>query len=127
MSGFTTTEIARGFVAQLDSVGVKKATKQLAAFIYENRMHSQLDLLFTSIQAEYQRVYGIVEASVVSAHTLTGSVQKQLESIIAARTGAKKVLLHERIDESVLGGVKVSAPDMELDLTVKTKLARLRS
>ncbi len=121
------TDIAKGFVAQLDSLGAKKATKQLAAYILENRIHNQTDEIMDNIQTEYQRVHKIVEATTASVYPLTADLRKRVQDIVAAKTGAKKVVLHELIDPSVLGGVKINAPEMELDLTLKTKLAKLKA
>lgn len=121
------TDIAKGFVAQMDSKGAKKATEQLAAYMLENRLHAQTTEILESIQAEYQRVHGIVEATTASVHPLTADLKKRIQAIVAKKTNAKKVVLHELIDPSVLGGVKINAPDMELDLTLKTKLAKLKA
>jgi F0F1-type ATP synthase delta subunit len=121
------TDIAKGFVAQLDSLGAKKAIQQLAAYIIENRIHNQTNEIMDSIQAEYQKVHGIVEATAASVYPLTAELKKRVQDIVANKTGAKKVVLHELIDPSVLGGVKINAPEMELDLTLKTKLAKLKA
>ena len=121
------TDIAKGFVAQLDAHGVKKATQQLAAYLLENRIQNQTNEVMESIQSEYQRVHGIVEATATSVHPLTADIKRRVQAIVADKTGAKKVVLHEQIDPSVLGGVKVNAPNMELDLTLKTKLAKLKA
>jgi F-type H+-transporting ATPase subunit delta len=121
------SDIAKGFVAQLDTVGAKKATQQLAAYILENRIHNQTSEIMDAVQAEVQRVHGIVEATTASVYPLTAELKKRVQDIVAAKTGAKKVVLHEQIDPTVLGGVKINAPDMELDLTLKTKLAKLKA
>lgn len=121
------TDIARGFVAQLDSHGIKNATKQLAAYILDNRIHNQTTDIMDSIQTEYQRVHGIIEASAASVYPLSADAKKRIQAIVAEKTGAKKVILHEQIDPAVLGGVRISAPNLELDLTLKTKLAKLKA
>ncbi len=121
------TDIAKGFVAHLDSHGAKNATKQLAAYIIENRIHNQTNEIMDSIQTEYQRKHGIVEATTASVHPLTADLKKRVQTIVAEKTGANKVVLHELLDPSVLGGVKINAPEMELDLTLKTKLAKLKA
>lgn len=120
-------DIARGFVSQLDKLGSKQATKQLASLILENRMHNQTGGILDCIQTEYQRVHGIIEATTVSVHPLTAELKKNIQAVITKKTNAKKVILHELLDPGVLGGVKITAPEMELDLTLKTKLAKLRA
>ena len=121
------TAISKGFVARLDKIGAKKAVKELAALLMEQRLHSQLDEIMAEIAKEYTRVHGIVEAEARSAFPLSKELRKELEARVKASTGAKKVVLHVEVDKSLLGGVIVSAPDMTLDLSLKTKLARLRA
>ena len=119
--------IARGFVARLEKVGAQKAVKELAALVLEYRLHSQVDEILADISQEYARVHGIVEAEARTAFPLSEELKHTLSERVKASTGAKKVILHEEIDTTLLGGVIVNAPDMELDLSLKTKLAKLRA
>lgn len=121
------TDIARGFVARMDKVGPKKAVKELASLLLEYRLHGQLEEILADISKEYARVHGIVEAEARSAFPLSQELKKELAARVKKSTGAKSVILHEEIDKSLLGGVVVSAPDMELDLSLKTKLAKLKA
>lgn len=118
--------IAAGFLRQYRSDGLSKATEQLAAFILENRIHSQIEDILLSVEEQYSKEFGVVEAEVTAAHPLSASLKKQLEQLIIKKTNAKKIILHEQIDKSVLGGVKISTQSMELDLTLGSKLDRLR-
>lgn len=127
MSTLSHTDIARGFVAKLDATNAKKATKQLAALILEEKLHNQTDEILDNIQAEYQRVHGIVEATAHSVFPLSATSKKKIEALVAKKAQAKQVVLHELIDPTLLGGVKITAPDMELDLTLKAKLAKLKA
>ncbi len=70
---------------------------------------------------------GYVEADVISAFKLGEKLKRQLELRIKSETGAKNVNLNETLDSSLLAGVIVSAPGMELDLSLKSKLAKLRA
>jgi len=119
--------IARGFVSRLDKVGAQKAVKELAALVLEYRLHSQVDEILADISQEYARVHGVVEAEARTAFPLSEELKHALSERVKASTGAKKVILHEEIDTTLLGGVIVNAPDMELDLSLKTKLAKLRA
>ncbi len=119
-------DIARGFVSRLEKVGAKKAVKELASLLLEYRLHSQIDEILADIAAEYARVHGVVEAEARTVFPLSEELKHTLSERVKASTGAKKVILHEEIDKSLLGGVVIYAPDMQLDLSLKTKLARLR-
>lgn len=124
---YTRADIAKGFMKQADAQGVKKAVKNTAALILEQGMHGDLDQILEDIAREYARQKGIVEAEVRTAFKLSAETKKELIKRVEQRTGAKKVTLHEVIDRSLLGGVIVTAPDMELDLSLKSKLTRLKA
>lgn len=124
---FRRTDIARAFVQQADTKSIDHAVKELAALLLEERMHDQIEEIILDIAREYQLQHGVVEAEARTAQKLSAEVKKQLAERVKATTGAKKVVLHEEIDQALLGGVVLSAPDMELDLSLKSKLARLRA
>lgn len=73
---------------------------------------------------DYNRDHGIVDAYVTAAVSLgkreRDSLQKKLEGI-----SGKKVILHERVDSGVLGGLRVEMGGKTLDGTVAGRLSVL--
>lgn len=124
---FRRTDIARAFVQQADSKSIEHAVKELAALLLEERMHGQIEEIILDIAREYQLQHGVVEAEARTAQKLSAEVKKQLAERVKATTGAKKVVLHEEIDQTLLGGVVLSGPDMELDLSLRSKLMKLKA
>lgn len=124
---YTRADIAKGFMSQADKHGVKKATQDTAALILEQRLHGDLDQIIDDIAREYAKQKGIIEAEVKTAFKLTADARALIIEKVKQKTGAKTIKLHETIDRSLLGGVIVTAPDMELDLSLKTKLAKLKA
>ena len=122
---YSRTDIARGFVIQAKK-NSKKAIKELAALILELRLHGDIDEILADIANEYQTQYGTIEAEVKTVFTLSGGLKKQIEDRIKQETGSKTVKLHEVIDKKLLGGVVINAPGMDLDLSLKNKLAKLK-
>ena len=123
---YSCTEIAKAFIARADRVGAKKATKDLGALLLEQHMQGDVEAVLESIAREYARVHNTVEAHVTTAYPLSAELKKELEARVKKETKAQKVIMNETIDRSLLGGVIVTAPDMELDLSLKTKLAKLK-
>lgn len=68
---------------------------------------------------------GIVPVEAVSAVPLTGEQQEALRDKLAAKLG-KTILLENKIDPSVLGGVKLRYQGKELDGTAAGRLSALR-
>ncbi|MEA3463831.1 MAG: ATP synthase F1 subunit delta, partial [Patescibacteria group bacterium] len=75
----------------------------------------------------WNREQGIVEAEVVSAKKLDNSVIKLLNNYIIELSGAGKVLVKQKIDKNILGGVVIKYEDKVLDGSLRMKLGELRN
>lgn len=100
--------------------------RQLAAYVVEHRLHKQLALLVADIEREFARA-GTVVAAVTTVHALTPELARQLSEYVQQETSARRVVLEERIDPSIIGGVIIETPTLTLDASVATKLKRLRT
>ncbi|MCR4622296.1 MAG: ATP synthase F1 subunit delta [Clostridiales bacterium] len=67
---------------------------------------------------------GMIEARVVSAVRLRAEQLERLRAALESKTG-KTLLLSEKVDPSVLGGVRVEAEGVMLDGTVAGDIRRL--
>lgn len=126
MSRLSRTHIAQGFVSLADVKGSRFAIRQLAALLLEYHLHAELEEIVADIEQEYFRRHGRVEAHVKTAFRLSQAIRQQLSTSIKKRLSANSVQLQEEIDRSLLGGVVITAPGMELDLSLRTKLAKLK-
>lgn len=68
---------------------------------------------------------GILPVEAISAVPLTEEQQKALRDKLSAKTG-KTILLENRLDPSILGGVKLRYEGKELDGTAAGRLSALR-
>lgn len=76
-------------------------------------------------RVEYNKAHGILEATAVSAVALTKDQTARLHARLEEVTG-KKVDLKVRVDPAVLGGIRLDMDGVQLDGTVKNRLAALR-
>jgi F-type H+-transporting ATPase subunit delta len=90
--------------------------------------HSRLGLLEEFVEA-YQDVLddfaGVVRVEVFSSYPLRSGVQGRLEKVMTELTG-KVVKLSYRVDETLIGGVKLQLGSMVFDGTIRTQLEELR-
>lgn len=90
--------------------------------------HSELALTAGALEQFKALLYearGILPVEAITAVPLTGEQQKALEDKLSAKTG-KTVLLENKLDPSVLGGVKLRYGGKELDGTAAGRLSALR-
>ncbi len=82
-----------------------------------------------SMREGYRRVLddhaGVVQVSVVSPRELSDTVRKGLERALRRLTG-EKVRLEYRLDESLIGGIRLQIGSTVYDGSVRTQLDHLR-
>lgn len=124
----TRQKIAKSIADSLDDgVNQTKLAKEVAAYLLSEHRSHDLHSIMRDVMA-IRALKGDVEAEVVVAHALEPKVRKDLEkSVREIRPDAKRVVVDERIDPSLLGGIKLNVIDKSLDLSVRAKLNRLKS
>ena len=75
-------------------------------------------------RARYLQDNGIVEASVTTAVPLDDGQRKKLMEKLSAMTG-KQIVLKERLDPAVLGGVRLEMDGKRYDNTVQSRLTAI--
>lgn len=76
--------------------------------------------------AIYNRENGIVEAQVTSREKLTEELRTMVRTKIHTQYGAKEVVLVEKIDANIGGGVIIRVGDEILDGSVERRLKELK-
>ena len=121
--------IARTVAAKLLAEPSKQSywLKVTAAYLLEQNMAGDLDLIINDIAHELFEQSGHLLVDVTSAHQLSDQVRSVLKATMREATGAQRVELTEHIDPALLGGLIARTPDAELDASVRTKLKQLAS
>lgn len=99
-----------GFVRVLDEDG----SLPLAGKIIE-----ELSLL-------WDKKMGIIEAEVASSHGLRPELVEEIGAYLRSKTGAKKIVLKEKINKKILGGLVIRYQDRVLDGSLKSKIDSLK-
>lgn len=105
--------------------GDKSVLKELAAYIVEERMTREFDLIVSEIEAELAE-RGNVVADVTSARALDETSRSELKQFIASETGAKSVEIRENIDAELIGGVVIETPGHYFDGSLASQLNQLK-
>lgn len=121
--------VARYVAQQLAGGDVKSREEivgELAAYVVENRLKGQVELLIEDIAANLARL-GHVSATITTARPLTDELRSELAAYVKRIENAKGVDLQEVVDPSIIGGVVVETPNQRFDDSIATKLKRLRN
>jgi len=126
-------ENPRGLAEEKEKV-LDRLIKKFASPIISNFLHLILDkrreIFYLDVIKAYNNyadeALNIINAEVWSAVKLTAKDYRALEAKLARITG-KNVRLHNVIDTSLLGGIKVKVGDTIIDGSVTKKLALFQS
>jgi F-type H+-transporting ATPase subunit delta len=75
---------------------------------------------------QYKVFKGISTAEVTTTYPLTQDQKNTFISMVSKSEG-KKIELHEKVDENIIGGFVLKVGDMQVDESIKTKLYKLKS
>ena len=110
----------------LHTTDIDELKQAVASYLLEEERTDDIESLMRDV-LRYRANNGHVEATVVSAFTLNPTMRAEVTSALKDEfPGAKSYVLNERIDEDVIGGVRLEMAGEELDLTVRAKLNTLK-
>ena len=100
--------------------------KEVAAYLLAENRVGELDSILRDVQADWAKA-GYVEVLAASAFPLSADVRanitKQVKSLYP---DAKQVIVTEVPDPTVIGGVRLSLANQQLDLSVEAKLNKFK-
>jgi F0F1-type ATP synthase delta subunit len=100
--------------------------REIAAYLLDEKHTGELDSLMRDIIA-YRAEHGAVEAVAASTSPLSDEVLADIKTLLEREyPKAKQVIVREKRDDSVIGGVRIDLPNEQLDLTVKSKLSTFK-
>lgn len=85
-----------------------------------------LSLIFSEFKALYNDKMNILEATATTAIPLTDSLRERLIDKLSAVSG-KKIVLKERVDSKIIGGIVLSYNNTEIHASVRDKLEKLKA
>ncbi len=101
----------------------KLLAREIAAYLLTERRTNELESILRDIM-QYRADNGNLEAEVVTAHDVQQHVLDEAKQVLhAAYPNTKTIRVNSRRDESVIGGLRISMPNQQLDMTLQRKLA----
>lgn len=85
---------------------------------------------FKPIMKEFNKIYNLNQSNrdvlVETAEKLDAEIRDKITALSKDIAGVKNVQLMEKIDNDLIGGVKISIDDLQIDDTLKRKLHLLK-
>lgn len=114
-------------VALIDEAfgGLDEYLVNLVKLLAERRLAYLIARTLTAFEEEYMESRGIARAEAITAVALTEDEARLLKEKLEAITG-KQIIIENKIDPSILGGIKLRYMGIQRDGTVKTRLDTFR-
>ena len=100
--------------------------KNVVKFLFRHKLISKSKEILSVLKKLINQDQGILEVKVWSKNQINNKVKKDLMQILKKRYGNKKFILHENLDEKLLGGFKIEVNNELIDLTLKNKIYKLQ-
>jgi len=112
--------------ALLKGSKVSSITLNLCTTLAGNARLSELPKVVSTYAQLMKAKRGQVDATIISADTLTQKQNDQIAAAVkASNTDAKEVIISSKVDPSIIGGIQVQIGDQFLDLSVKSRIEEI--
>ncbi len=113
----------------LREVFENRISKELLGFLHlvvSKDRYGEIDAILDYFVDEVKRLKGIGIAYVTTAFHLSEAKKKEIEAKLLATTSFRKMEMHYRIEEDLIGGMVIRIGDRVVDSSVKNKLFELQ-
>jgi F-type H+-transporting ATPase subunit delta len=101
-------------------------TKNLLGLLCDKKRENELFQVAESFIKMYDQHKGISKVFVTSAIALDEGTQQKVLSYIQKTLGKENIVIANKIDSSIIGGIIIKHEDKLLDLSVSSELKRIR-
>jgi len=126
----TTKQLALSLYEFLDGKSpsqAKHVIKKFVELLAEKNQLAGAEKIIAEFIKIWHAKHGIIEVLATSASGLAKAELKLLKNYIVDLSGAKEVLLSEKNDKNILGGVIIRYGDKILDGSIRTSLSELKN
>ena len=125
MAKFSRNDLAQYIADNIDDTD--SVANKVAGFLIDNNKTSELGSIMRDVTSLRASEKGVVELTATSAFALDSEAKLMIEKLTEEHfKNVKKIIIHEVIDKSVIGGVNIDFANANLDLTIRAKLNKLR-
>ena len=111
--------------ATITPTGFSSSTRNFLFLLVDKRRMNLLSAMVSELRRLFEQSEGIERVEVSVPMPLSGTQRDLLESVLEGQTG-KKVVLEEKVDPDVLGGMVVKVGSTVYDGSARTQIQHIR-
>lgn len=102
-----------------------RATQEFARYLKDKGMLAYEEAILAEYRKLYNDKHGIIEATVTLSQRLPERTRLHLREALKKKYGAREVHILEKVDQRLIGGMRIKVGDEVFDDSVKKTLANL--
>ena len=102
------------------------ATTSIVKFLARRHLLSKSENILTELSKIENTEKGIIMTKVSSAKVLSEKTKRDLKEVLTKRYKGKSAVFSEKVDEKLLGGLRIEVDDEVIDFTLKNKIRKLQ-
>ena len=106
---------------------VKQACRNFVVILAKNRELNKEEAIIAAFNELWNQAHGEVVATLSSARELGPTARETVIDYLKMKTGAKKIILEENIDQELIGGFVLKYGSKVLDGSLKNSLHSLKT
>lgn len=126
----TVTQYANTLYELTDGKSKQDIDGVVAVFLKVLKKNGQLKMagkIIAKFNDLYNQKHGIAEAEITSREALDKDVSNKLRNYVSTKYKAKEVVIKNKIDENIKGGVIIKVGDEIVDASISGKLNDLKN
>ena len=130
MKALDTKNLARALFELTDGATAEEssaAVKDFAKYLHKQGVLREADKIIAEYQKIYNKKNGIIEATVTLINRLPDKTTSELTHALKEKYKVKEVHILEKVDERLLGGMKIRIGDTVYDSSVAHSLKQLEA
>ena len=117
---------AKGSILNEVVKDMKDEVKGVITILVAKNRTSALAEIADRFENMYNEFHGVANATVISAVELDAKSLDKVKELLASHIEAKKIVLTNEVDPSIIGGMVVRYKDQLLDMSVSSQINKIR-
>jgi F-type H+-transporting ATPase subunit delta len=105
---------------------IETLAKDTVAFLAKNKMITHANELLVQIEKEENKKEGILVAEITVKEKLSKSTKDNISNILEKQYKGNKIEIREKLDDKIIGGIKIKIEDTVIDNTIIGRMKNLQ-
>ncbi len=101
-------------------------TRQFMSYLVDKKREEYTGQICEAFIQQYHEIKGIALATVTSAFALDGATIKSVKEYLAGTFSLDQIILENKVDNSIIGGMIIQYEDRRLDMSVKKEIQEIK-